>query len=150
SSAIEGGMLFTGSQHQREMNVMALQPRKYDGDFQMYVDPPCEPDLARSDAEIDRYARQVAGLGGVRGVVGPIRAIPKSAQQNCELARRKLPMPVLTIGAASTRGASMEEAGRAFAEDVAGLVAERTGHWIPEERPVWLAERLLSFFGSAR
>src|SRR5262249_15807635 len=45
--AIEGVMLSTESQHQREVNAMALQQRKYDGDLQMFVDPPREPDMAR-------------------------------------------------------------------------------------------------------
>jgi hypothetical protein len=44
---IDDVMLFTESQHQREVNAMALQERKYDGDLQMFVDPPREPDLAR-------------------------------------------------------------------------------------------------------
>ena len=47
ASAAAGVMLFTESQHQREVNAMALQPRKYDGDLQMFVDPPREPDMAR-------------------------------------------------------------------------------------------------------
>jgi len=28
------------------------------------------------------------------------------------------------------------------------VVTERSGHWIPEERPDWLSERLLAFFGA--
>jgi hypothetical protein len=47
SSAIRDVMLFTESQHQREVNGMALQQRKYDGDLQMFVDPPREPDMQR-------------------------------------------------------------------------------------------------------
>jgi hypothetical protein len=47
SNAREDVMLFTESQHQREVNAMALQQRTYDGDLQMFVDPPREPDLAR-------------------------------------------------------------------------------------------------------
>ena len=40
-------MLFTESQRQWEVNTMALQQRKYDGDLQMFVEPPREPDMAR-------------------------------------------------------------------------------------------------------
>jgi pimeloyl-ACP methyl ester carboxylesterase len=57
-------------------------------------------------------------------------------------------MPVLTIGALQSFGSSIEEAARHFAEDVTGVVAERSGHWIAEERPVWLAQQLLAFFGT--
>ena len=45
--AIDDVMLLTESQHQREVNAMALQQREYDGDLQMFVDPPREPDMAR-------------------------------------------------------------------------------------------------------
>jgi hypothetical protein len=45
--ATDDVMLFVESQHQREVNAMALQQRKYDGDLQMFVDPPREPDMAR-------------------------------------------------------------------------------------------------------
>jgi hypothetical protein len=47
SSAIEDVMLFIESQHQREVSAMALQQRTYDGDLQMFADPPREPDMAR-------------------------------------------------------------------------------------------------------
>jgi pimeloyl-ACP methyl ester carboxylesterase len=31
-----------------------------------------------------------------------------------------------------------------------GGIAERCGHWIPEERPAWVVEQLLSFIGEAK
>ena len=46
-AALDDVMLFTESQHQQEVNAMALQQRKYDDDLQMFVDPPREPDMAR-------------------------------------------------------------------------------------------------------
>jgi hypothetical protein len=46
-SAVGDVMLFPESQHQREVNAMALQQRKYDADLQMFVDPPREPDMQR-------------------------------------------------------------------------------------------------------
>jgi len=36
---------------------------------------------------------------------------------------------------------------RLFAEDLTGAVAERSGHWIPEERPAWLADQIIQFLG---
>jgi pimeloyl-ACP methyl ester carboxylesterase len=99
-----------------------------------------------SDEDIEAYVRTFAGLGGVRGAAAHIRALPRSAVQNRKLAERKLRMPVLTVGAAKTFGSSIEPAARQFAEDVSGVVAEHTGHWIPEEQPVWLAQQLIMFF----
>jgi pimeloyl-ACP methyl ester carboxylesterase len=99
-----------------------------------------------SDAEVDAYARPFAGLGGIRGAAAHIRALPTSATQNRKLAENKLRTPVLTIGAQNTFGGSIEEAASHFAENVTGLVAQHSGHWIPEEQPAWLAEQLLAFF----
>jgi pimeloyl-ACP methyl ester carboxylesterase len=39
------------------------------------------------------------------------------------------------------------ESWQRVASDVRGGVAEGCGHWIPEERPEWVVERLLEFFG---
>jgi pimeloyl-ACP methyl ester carboxylesterase len=108
---------------------------------------PLDPTLF-SDDEVDAYVRPFAGLGGVRGAAAHIRALPTSAAQNCKLAENKLPMPVLTIGAQNTFGGSIEEAATHFAENVTGVVAQQCGHWIPEERPSWLAEQLLAFFAA--
>jgi hypothetical protein len=36
---------------------------------------------------------------------------------------------------------------RQFAQNLAGSIAERSGHWIPEERPAWLAEQIIHFLG---
>jgi pimeloyl-ACP methyl ester carboxylesterase len=101
-----------------------------------------------SDEEIDAYARPFAALGGVRGALAHIRAIPNSATLNRKLSEKKLEMPVLAIGAELSFGRSMAEGARRFAHHVSGAVAERCGHWIPEERPDWLSEQLLAFFGA--
>jgi hypothetical protein len=40
-------MLFSESDPRREVNAMALRTSTYDGDLQMFVDSPREPDMAR-------------------------------------------------------------------------------------------------------
>jgi pimeloyl-ACP methyl ester carboxylesterase len=109
----------------------------------------CDP-TAFSDEDIDAYARSFAALGGVRGALAHIRAIPRSAALNRTLAVKRLAMPVLAIGAALSYGPRMEEGACRFADDVTGLVAEQCGHWVPEERPSWLAQQLLAFLGEPR
>jgi pimeloyl-ACP methyl ester carboxylesterase len=106
----------------------------------------CYDPMTFSDEEIDAYVRPFAALGGVRGALAHIRAIPSSAALNRKLAERVLEMPVLAIGAELSFGKYMAEGARGFARHVSGVVAERSGHWIPEERPDWLSERLLEFF----
>jgi pimeloyl-ACP methyl ester carboxylesterase len=106
----------------------------------------CYDPMTFPDQEIDAYTRPFAALGGVRGALAHIRAIPNSAELNRKLAEKVLEMPVLAIGAELSFGKYMAEGARRFARHVSGLVAERSGHWIPEERPDWLSERLLAFF----
>jgi pimeloyl-ACP methyl ester carboxylesterase len=59
-------------------------------------------------------------------------------------------MPVLAIGAALSFAEHMEEGARQFANSVTGVVAQRCGHWVPEERPVWLMRQLTGFFRADR
>ena len=108
----------------------------------------CYDPMTSPDQEIDAYTRPFAALGGVRGALAHIRAIPSSAALNRKLAEKVLEMPVLAIGAELSFGKYMAEGARRFARQVSGLVAERSGHWVPEERPDWLSERLLEFFGA--
>jgi pimeloyl-ACP methyl ester carboxylesterase len=102
-----------------------------------------------SDEDVDAYARPFAMPGGVRAAAAHVRAMPKSAELNRRLAGRKLPMPVLAIGGEISFGSSMAQAAYRYAENVTGVTAERSGHWIPEERPVWLSQQLLRFFTQA-
>jgi len=59
-------------------------------------------------------------------------------------------MPLLAIGAELSFDKYMAEGVRRFDDNVSGAIAERSGHWIPEERPGWLFEQLLAFFGAER
>ena len=63
----------------------------------------------------------------------------------------KLQMPVVCYGGSHGRGRGMGaiESWRRVAEHVRGGIAEGCGHWIPEERPKWVIEQLLAFFGEA-
>jgi pimeloyl-ACP methyl ester carboxylesterase len=99
-----------------------------------------------NDADIEEYARAYAKPGGMRGGFAHYRAIAETARQNKELAKRKLPMPVLAIGGEHSYGTAMERSARLFASDVRGVVVSRAGHFIPDERPVLFTQLLLNFF----
>ena len=43
----EDVMLFTESDPHGKVNTMNVRHRQYDGDLQMFVEPPREPDMAR-------------------------------------------------------------------------------------------------------
>ena len=85
------------------------------------------------------------------------RAITQDVADNeANIARLKLPMPVLAMGGAVSyphargRGREPEQSLRRVAVDVRGEVVSACGHFIPEEAPDYLVARLLAFFGEAR
>ena len=102
---------------------------------------------AFTDEDIDVYARALASLGALRGALAHHRARPANVVANRELAARPLTMPVLTIGAAQSFATRIADALRDVATDVTAVVADECGHWVPEERPDWLVEQLVAFFG---
>jgi pimeloyl-ACP methyl ester carboxylesterase len=104
---------------------------------------------AISETDIDEYLRTYVQPGAMRAGFAYYRALPQDAADNRLNAERlKLPMPVLAIGGAGGRGRGREpeDSLRRLARDVQGEVIAECGHWIPEEQPRYLAERLLGFF----
>lgn len=100
-----------------------------------------------TETEIDEYVRSYSAPGAVRGSLGLYRAIFESADQNRENAKTKIKMPMLVLGASHGLGTRPITAMEAVAEDVRGSVIDGCGHFIPEERPEYLIERILNFFG---
>jgi pimeloyl-ACP methyl ester carboxylesterase len=61
----------------------------------------------------------------------------------------KLKMPVLSIAGTEGRGRGASvvlESARRVAEDVRGGAIENAGHWLVEEQPDELLQRMLEFF----
>ena len=79
------------------------------------------------------------------------RAVPQDIADN-EVFRAagKLTMPILVFGGdpeTRGRGLSALESWQRVAINVSGGVAENCGHWIPEERPDFVATQVLRHFG---
>ena len=66
----------------------------------------------------------------------------------------RLPMPVLAIGGGRTdafgRAGEVEASMRRVAGDVRGLIAEESGHFVPEEDPELVARAVLDHVGRCR
>ena len=106
-----------------------------------------------SDAAQSEYVRAYRQPGAMRAGFNLYRATPQDVADNqVFLSEGKLKMPVLCYGGALGRGRGplAMESWRRVAEDVRGGVIEECGHWIPEERPQWVVEQLLSFFGEEK
>jgi len=109
---------------------------------------------AIAQADIDEYLRSYSQPGAMRAGFEYYRALPRDKADNQALLDSgfRLPMPVLALGGgrAEARGRGEEplESLRAIASNVSGGAIPECGHFIPEEQPALLAERLLDFFGS--
>lgn len=104
---------------------------------------------AIGEADVAEYLRTYRQPGAMRAGFAYYRAIPQDAADNREtIARFKLPMPVLALGGAKARGRGpeVEQSLKRVALDVRGEVVADCGHWIPEEQPAYLVEKLLAFF----
>jgi pimeloyl-ACP methyl ester carboxylesterase len=107
----------------------------------------CYDPTAISPESIDEYVRCYSAPGGLRASLGAYRDLFKSQDQIKEYAKTKLKMPVLALGGERSLATLMVSMMQALAVNVSGGVVERCGHFIPEERPDYLIEQLLSFFG---
>jgi pimeloyl-ACP methyl ester carboxylesterase len=107
---------------------------------------------AITPADIDEYVRCYSQPGAMRAGFEYYRALPQDKADIQALLDSgfRLPMPVLALGGAKTqaRGRAEEplESLRAVALDVRGGALAECGHFIPEEQPAVLAERLMEHF----
>jgi pimeloyl-ACP methyl ester carboxylesterase len=110
------------------------------------------PDAISPEAQAE-YLRAYRQPGAMRAGFEYYRAMRQDIIDNeAFLAQGKLPMPVLCWGGAGARGRGMRaiDSWRRVASDVRGGVVQGCGHWIAEERPQWVVEQLLAFFGEAQ
>ncbi len=108
----------------------------------------CNPEAITKD-DIDVYVSHYAAPGGMRAGFEYYRAVPEDVKLNQEYSKVKLPMPVLALGGECSFGNSALESMRMVASDVRGAIVPDSGHWIAEERPAFLVDQLLKFFGNA-
>lgn len=112
----------------------------------------CWQQGAIGDADVDEYVRCYSQPGALSAGFAYYRNIPQDQADNRTLlaAGFRLPMPVLALGGgrAEARGRGEEplESLRCIADGVQGGIVPDCGHFIPEEQPAILAERLLAFF----
>jgi pimeloyl-ACP methyl ester carboxylesterase len=75
------------------------------------------------------------------------RAFAADAVNNQANAHKRLPMPVLAMGAEFAFGPFVASSFGQVANDVRGVVAPDSGHWIPEENTAFLGACATLFFG---
>ena len=104
--------------------------------------------------DLAEYVRTYSQPGAMRAGFNLYRAAAQDVADNqANIACQKLPMPVLTVSGGTSyphgrgRGPESEDSLRRVAVDVRAEVVSDCGHFVPEEAPVFLNERLLAFFG---
>lgn len=110
------------------------------------------PDAIGPD-DLAEFLRTYTQPGALRAGFNYYRAIPEDVAANAKtIAAFKLPMPVLALGGGVSyphgrgRGTEPEESLKRVAVNVTGGVIPDCGHFIPEEAPDALNEKLLAFF----
>lgn len=103
------------------------------------------PDSATFDA-IEEYVRCYSAPGGIRSMLAIYRAMLTDAEQNREMQRDPLEIPVLALGGDAFGGELIEQVMQQFASDVTGHVFH-AGHDLAEEVPEQVADVILDFFG---
>lgn len=99
---------------------------------------------------LDEYVRVLAAPGALRAAGSYYQAAfsPAGLAQARAWAERRLPMPVLAMGAETGVGDALAGTMRAIATSVQGGILEDCGHYMPEERPEAVADALLGFLAS--
>jgi pimeloyl-ACP methyl ester carboxylesterase len=93
-------------------------------------------------AAIDEYLRTFSGTEGVLGALGVYRAAFTTIDQTAPLARNKVRVPVIALGGEKAQGARIAEMVALVAETVEGGSIPDCGHFIPEERPDEIVQRV--------
>lgn len=100
---------------------------------------------AISPAHVDEYVRAYSQPGAMRAGLAYYSAFHEDSVLARAWGEKKLTMPALGIGGSASIGPLVAAKLREVADNVTGDVAPECGHWIPEEQPIWLAERLETF-----
>lgn len=102
-------------------------------------------DRAAEPRAVREYARNLSDDRRLRASFEWFRAMNKDVADNKRLAKDKLHMPVLAIGADHSLGAFVPDQVRDYADDVQAKVIRDSGHWIFEEHPKEMTRILLKF-----
>ncbi len=95
---------------------------------------------------LDQYADNLAAPGSLRAGIAYFRAHKLDAKHNRENSRKKLEMPVLTIGGTASFGADLEGEIQPLASQMRAVMIDHCGHYLAEEQPERIVDELVRFF----
>ncbi|KAK4214206.1 Alpha/Beta hydrolase protein [Rhypophila decipiens] len=106
--------------------------------------------LAFTEETINAYASSISKPGFLRAMLGPFEN--RALKADAEFFRRTLGgkgainVSTLALGGEASFGTSIGAAFKGFSTDLRAEAVPKAGHWIADENPVWVANRLLKFF----
>lgn len=98
--------------------------------------------------DFENYVRQLQKPGALRAGFKWFAAVFDDTEQVKEFAQTKLKMPILALGGEMGANEFVLQGISQLGENVSGGVVKQAGHWIADEKPFELANKLLEFFGS--
>ena len=93
---------------------------------------------------VDEYLRTFNGREGVLGAMGVYRAAFVSIAQTDPLMMQKVRTPIVAMGGIKGLGAKVAQGVSLVAENVEAHTFADSGHFLPEERPDEIVERIVS------
>jgi len=103
-----------------------------------------QKDAITQDA-LDEYAKYYASPGGMTAGFNYYRTLPDDAKFLAAYADRKFAMPILTVAGRYGVSDNLFKAMMPKADNLKGVIAEESGHFVPEEAPAFLTEQILNF-----
>ena len=108
---------------------------------------------AITQEDINEYVSHYSAPGGMHAGFEHYRAFPQDAIQNQNYSKTKLTMPLLALGGEyiPTLGGKIAMPTviygmKILAQNVTGIIVPNSGHFIPEEQPVFVVKILNNFF----
>ena len=95
-----------------------------------------------SPIDADVYVGAMQRPGALRAGLGVYRAYFETAEQVASLVETPLQIPVVAYGGEASLGELALESLRAAQPNADGGVIPRCGHWVPEEAPEFIAEKI--------
>jgi pimeloyl-ACP methyl ester carboxylesterase len=104
-------------------------------------------DRTKSISERDRriYAKAYAQPGAIQAGFEVFRNFEQDAKDFAELAKTKLPMPMLVVSGEKAGGQFLIDQGRLVDDNVEGVIVPGIGHWLVDEAPGQVIPVLVKF-----
>jgi pimeloyl-ACP methyl ester carboxylesterase len=103
-----------------------------------------QKDAITQDA-LDEYAKHYASPGGMTAGFNYYRTLPEDAKFVAAYANRKFAMPILTVAGRYGVSDNLIKAMIPKADNLKGVIAQESGHFVPEEAPTFLTEQIMNF-----